>query len=56
MLKEDPDDNRILGCSVSAEADYIVSGDTDLLRLRVYNGIRITNVSDFLALVDAQQI
>jgi predicted nucleic acid-binding protein len=31
-------------------ADYIVSGDKDLLALDPYNGIRIVRPSEFLAL------
>jgi putative PIN family toxin of toxin-antitoxin system len=48
VIKEDPPDNRILECAVSAGSDYIVSGDQDLLRLERYDSIRIVNVSDFL--------
>jgi len=48
VIKEDPDDNRILECAVSAGSDYIVSGDKDLLRLKRYDAIRILSVSGFL--------
>jgi putative PIN family toxin of toxin-antitoxin system len=54
VIKDDPDDDRILECAVSAGSDYIVTGDGHLLRLGVYNGIRILNVSDFLSLVQGQ--
>lgn len=47
-IKEDPADNRILECAVSAGSDFIVTGDKDLLRLKRYDGIRILTVSDFL--------
>ncbi|MEO8660643.1 MAG: putative toxin-antitoxin system toxin component, PIN family [Bryobacteraceae bacterium] len=50
VIKEDPDDDRILECAVSAGSDYIVTGDNDLLRLRSYDAIRILNVADFLEL------
>lgn len=33
-IKEDPDDNKFLDCAVSASADYIISGDDHLLKLR----------------------
>ena len=29
VIKEDPPDNRILECAVTAGADYIVTGDND---------------------------
>jgi uncharacterized protein len=55
VIKEDPPDNRVLECAVSAGSDYIVTGDKDLLRLRQYAGIRIVNVSDFLDIVRARE-
>jgi len=54
VIKEDPDDNRMLECAVSAGSDYIVSGDKDLLRLGRYDAIRILTVSDFLDVVKGQ--
>jgi putative PIN family toxin of toxin-antitoxin system len=49
VVKDDPDDNRIVECAVSAGSDFIVTGDKDLLRMGRYDSIRILNVSDFLA-------
>lgn len=37
----DPDDNRILECSLEAKADIIVSADKDLLRLKTYKSAQI---------------
>jgi len=54
VIKEDPPDNRILECAVSAGADYIVTGDKDLLRLGSYDSIKILTVSDFLKLARGQ--
>jgi putative PIN family toxin of toxin-antitoxin system len=51
VIKEDPPDNRILECAVTGGADYIVTGDKDLLRLRKYDAIRIFKVSEFLDLL-----
>ena len=50
VIKEDPDDNRVLECAVSAGARFIVSGDNDLLRLADCN-IRILKVADFMNLI-----
>lgn len=47
---EDDSDNRILECGVEAEADFIVSGDKHLLRLKNYQGISIVKASHFLHL------
>lgn len=43
----DPDDNRILECAIAAGSEVIVSGDSDLLRLGSYSGIRILRVAEF---------
>jgi putative PIN family toxin of toxin-antitoxin system len=37
-LSRDPDDDHVLACAVAANADFIVSGDDDLLSLRENRG------------------
>jgi putative PIN family toxin of toxin-antitoxin system len=54
VIKDDPADNRILECGVSAGADYIVTGDKDLLRPGSYDSIKILKVSDFLKIAPGQ--
>lgn len=49
VVKEDPDDNRILECALAAGAETIVSGDGHLLRLTAYEGITILTPRAFLA-------
>jgi len=44
----DPDDDKFISCAVSASAEFIVSGDRDLLDLGLYESIRIISPSDFL--------
>lgn len=48
VIKTDEADNRILEAAVEASADYIVSGDTDLLRLRRFGDIAIVSPKTFL--------
>ena len=55
VIKEDPPDNRILECAISAGADYIITGDKDILRLGHYDAIRIVNVVDFLKIAKHTQ-
>lgn len=43
-------DTKIIACAVSAKADYIVTGDKDLLVLKKYGEIRILNPKTFLDL------
>lgn len=47
---DDPDDNRILECALSAKASFVVSGDRHLLRLRIYKSISIVSPREFIAL------
>jgi putative PIN family toxin of toxin-antitoxin system len=55
VVKDDPDDNRIVECAVAGASDYLVTGDKDLLRVGHYDNIRILNVSDFLALTQGHE-
>jgi putative PIN family toxin of toxin-antitoxin system len=48
VVKDDPDDNKVLECASAAGSDFIVTGDKDLLRLGRYDAIRIMTVADFL--------
>ena len=43
----DPDDIKILGLAVASNADYIVTGDKDLLVLKSFQGIPILNPRSF---------
>ena len=42
-IKLDPDDDKILECAVSAQADLIVTMDRDLLRLKRFRNIGIVH-------------
>lgn len=48
VVKDDPDDNRVLECAVAGKADYIVSGDRHLLKLKAHAGIPIPTARQFL--------
>jgi putative PIN family toxin of toxin-antitoxin system len=43
----DPDDDAILACALAAGADYLVTGDADLLALKTFRGIRIITPREF---------
>ena len=43
----DPDDDAILACALEAKADYLVTGDVDLLELMMFKGIRIVTPRNF---------
>lgn len=48
IIIDDPQDNKVLECAVSAGADFIVSGDKHLLNLKNFKGIEILLPEDFL--------
>jgi len=51
VVTRDPSDNMFLGCAVEGRAEYIVSGDKDLLTLGSYQGIRIVRATEFLRIL-----
>jgi len=44
----DVDDDKFIACAVSASADFIVTGDKDLLDLGKYKSVKIISASVFL--------
>lgn len=47
-VKEDPDDNKILACSLDSTSEYIITYDNHLLKLLEFRGIKILRPEDFL--------
>jgi uncharacterized protein len=47
-LSRDPDDDHLIACALAARADFIVTGDDDLLVLGSVDGIRILRVAEVL--------
>ena len=48
----DPGDDKFISCAISASADWIVTGDKDLLDLKKYQSIRIIHALDFIKMYD----
>jgi putative PIN family toxin of toxin-antitoxin system len=48
IIKDDPDDNRVLECAAAGKADYVVSGDRHLLKLRSFDSVPILTVRQFM--------
>jgi len=44
----DPDDDHVLACALAARADFVVSGDSDLLNLKSYQRIPIVSPAEAL--------
>lgn len=54
LVEEDPSDNLVLDCAVEAEADYLVTGDSHLLRLQKCGKVRIVTPQDILEVLQRQ--
>ena len=50
VLSDDPD-NRILECALKAGADFLVTGDKHLLKLRNYENFEIMKLANFLRII-----
>jgi uncharacterized protein len=48
VIKADPDDDQVLACAKTANAEIIASGDSHLLDLNEYEGIKILTVNQLL--------
>lgn len=49
VIAADPDDDAVLACALAAQAEVIVSGDSDLPALESYEGIPILTAAQLLA-------
>ena len=54
VIKDDPDDNKIIECAVSGNVDYIVFGDKHLLNIQRYHSIPLIRTKEVLALINTQ--
>lgn len=50
-VTRDPKDDAILACAVEGQADFVVSGDQDLLVLGGHEGIRVVAPRRFLEIL-----
>jgi hypothetical protein len=53
VIKDDPDDNRILECAVEGEVQYIISGDDHLLAIKEFQGIPIVSPAKFITVCES---
>lgn len=52
-VREDPCDNMFLACALEAEADFIVSDDNHLNRLKSFQGIQIVDSVVFVKVMES---
>ncbi|MCS7282893.1 MAG: putative toxin-antitoxin system toxin component, PIN family [Anaerolineae bacterium] len=53
-VTRDPKDDPVVACAREGEADYIVSGDQDLLVLGEYEGIRVVSPREFVEILETR--
>jgi putative PIN family toxin of toxin-antitoxin system len=54
VVKDDPDDDRVLECAVAGKSEYLVTGDNHLLGIGQFRGVKIVTPADFVEIM-AQQ-
>ena len=52
VIKDDPDDNKFIEVALEGNAEFIVSQDNHLLRIKNFEGIRIVTPIEFLRILD----
>ena len=50
-VSKDPDDDKYIAAAIEGRAQFVVAGDSDLLDLKEYDGIRIVSPRVFLDLL-----
>jgi predicted nucleic acid-binding protein len=48
------DDNKVIEAAVAGNANYVVTGDDDLLSLKQFGNIRFVQPKEFLEIIDAK--
>jgi len=56
VVKDDPSDNKIIECALEGKADYIVTGDSHLLDLEEYGGIKIVTAKQMLEILGLEGV
>lgn len=49
VIHDDPSDNMFIDCAVEARADYLISGDQHLKRLKSFQAIQIGSPREYLS-------
>ncbi len=52
ITRDDPEDDIFLECAVAAQADFVVSGDRHLRKIKAFRGIRVLAPREYLTLLE----
>ena len=50
VIKDDPDDNKIIECALESKSEYIITYDNHLLKITAYQGIRIIKPEEAMSI------
>jgi uncharacterized protein len=53
VVERDPDDDDVIAAAFHGRADFVVSGDKDILEIGEWRGIKMVNASDAAGLIAA---
>ena len=53
IVSKDPEDNKFLACAQEGKADYLVTGDDDLLNIKSHEGTLIVPPAAFLPVLQS---
>ncbi len=54
-VQSDPEDNHVIEAALEAGAEFIISGDNHLLKLKEWEGIRVVSPAQFIETIIDQQ-
>jgi putative PIN family toxin of toxin-antitoxin system len=55
VIHRDPADNKFLECAIAGKARYLVSGDDDLLSVKLFQNVRLVAVAEFLEILEGRR-
>ena len=53
VIKDDPDDNRVLECAKEGKVSHVITNDNHLLKLKEFEGIKIVTPEEFLQILES---
>ena len=54
VVRRDPDDVKFIACALAGSAEFVVTGDRDLLAVRSFENVQVIQLRDFLAIAAAR--
>ena len=55
VIKDDPDDNKVLECAKEGKVSHVITNDNHLLKLKEFEGIKIVTTEEFLRILKTEK-